>query len=112
MPTPNDYGWDDARLRERKTLGVRQGDALALKDCHGVLVPAPEKRICPDHGVLVAMVSLPDSIGTRRFVQVLLMAADSLSKSALVLGYVMEPRGSLGTCKPTAPGRTAIAHIL
>jgi hypothetical protein len=83
----------EARARELKNLGVRQGDALALKDCPGVMVAAPEKRICPDHGVLVAMVSLPDSIGIRRFVQVLLIDADALSKTALVLGYVMEPRG-------------------
>lgn len=83
----------EARRRQLKNLGVPEGDALALNDCPGALVPAPAKRICPDHGVLVAMVSLPDSIGPRRFVQIVLIAADSDSKTALVLGYVMEPRG-------------------
>ena len=43
------------------------------------------------------MVSLPDSIGHGRFVQIVLLAADSNSKTALVLGYVMEPRGDRWT---------------
>jgi hypothetical protein len=85
----------EARTRQLKNLRVPEGDALALNDCPGALVPAPASaaRMCPDHSLLVAMLSLPDSIGPRRFVQVLVLAADSLSKTALVLGYVMEPRG-------------------
>jgi hypothetical protein len=85
----------EARTRQLKNLRVPEGDALALNDCPGALVPAPASaaRMCPHHSLLVAMLSLPDSIGPRRFVQVLVLAADSLSKTALVLGYVMEPRG-------------------
>jgi hypothetical protein len=86
----------EARKRQLKNLGVSEGDALALQDCPGALVPAPEsarRRICPDHSLLVAMVSLPDSTGPQRFVQIVLITADSDSKTALVLGYVMEPRG-------------------
>jgi hypothetical protein len=86
-----------ARTRQLKSLGVSQSDVLLLNDCPGALVPAPATRMCPDHGLFVATVSLPDSIGPRRFVQVVLIAADSLSKTALVLGYVMEPRGDRWT---------------
>ena len=86
----------EARKRQLKNLGVAEGDALALNDCPGALVPAPasaRRRVCPDHGVLVAIVSLPDSVGLGRFVQIVLITADSDSKTDLVLGYVMQPRG-------------------
>jgi hypothetical protein len=89
----------ETRKGQLKSLGVPEGDALPLNDCPGALVPAPAsaRRMCPQHALLVAMVSLPDSIGPRRFVQVVLIAADSDSKTALVLGYVMEPRGDRWT---------------
>ena len=85
----------EARKRQLKNLGVAEGDALSLNDCPGALVPAPAsaRRLCPDHGVLVAIVSLPDSVGLGRFVQIVLISADSDSKTDLVLGYVMQPRG-------------------
>jgi len=86
----------EARKRQLKNLRVSEGDAAALQDCPGALVPAPKstrRRMCPDHSLLVAMVSLPDSTGPKRFVQIVLITADSDSKTALVLGYVMEPRG-------------------
>ena len=89
----------EARKRQLKNLGVPEGDALSLNNCPGALVPAPAsaRRMCPDRGLLVAMVSLPDSIGHGRFVQIVLLAADSNSKTGLVLGYVMEPRGDRWT---------------
>ena len=85
----------EARRRQLESLGVPEGDALPLNNCPGALVPAPAsaRRMCPEHALLVALVSLPDSVGRRRFVQAVLLAADSESKTALVLGYVMEPRG-------------------
>ena len=86
-----------ARKRQLKNLGVPEGDALSLNNCPGPLVPAPARRMCPDRGLLVAMVSLPDSIGHGRFVQIVLLAADSNSKTGLVLGYMMEPRGDRWT---------------
>jgi hypothetical protein len=75
-----------------KQLGIAQSNADDLKDCPGALVPEPEKRICPREPMLVAMVGLPDPMGRRAFVRVLIIAADSRSKAALVTGYIMEPR--------------------
>src|SRR5207249_11044428 len=86
-------GVTGARSQELRQLGVPQGNVLELKDCPGALVPEPERRICPRSPTLVALVSLPDSSSVRSFVQVLLIAADSRSKTALVTGFFMESSG-------------------
>jgi hypothetical protein len=92
-----DQAVEEARTQELKRLGVPLGNVLAFKDCPGVMVPAPEKRICPGRDVLVAIVSLPEARGARSFVQVLVMATDSRAKTVLDLGFVMQSTGGRWT---------------
>ena len=54
------------------------------------MVPDAPKRICPRDPVLIALVGLPDSRGRRTFVRVVILAADSGAKVAVVTGYFME----------------------
>lgn len=82
------------RRRELVRLGIPEGDITRLKDCPGVMVPAPGSRNCPARPVLIAVVSLPDTAGHHYLVQVYVAAADSNGRTGLVTSYSMQHAAS------------------
>ena len=78
-----------ARSRELKQLGVPEASASDVDACPGAIASAARRAACPRQPMLTAVVSMPEPLGERSLVDVVILAADSATKVTLLTGYVL-----------------------